>query len=80
MSGRERTQAKSGVRYRLVKENSVTGDRQTEAFYVPGLSCERGVHRGGRGVHQRVSCARREKDLIEMAGKIINQRRLNEDK
>jgi hypothetical protein len=28
---------------------------------MPGLSCEREVHRGGRGVYKRVGRARREK-------------------
>jgi hypothetical protein len=47
---------------------------------VPGLSCERGDHRGGRGIHQRIGSARREKDFLEVAGKIINQTKLEEDK
>jgi hypothetical protein len=47
---------------------------------VPGLSCEHGIHRGERGVHQRVGCARREKGFIEMAGKIIKQTKLKEEK
>jgi hypothetical protein len=38
------------------------------------------VHRGGRGVHQRVGRARREKGFIEMARKIINQTKLEEEK
>jgi len=47
---------------------------------VPGLCCERGVHRGERGIHERDGCARLKKGVIEMAGKIINQTRLKEDK
>jgi hypothetical protein len=47
---------------------------------VPGLCCERGIHRGERGVHERDGCARREKGFIEMAGKIIKQTKLKEDK
>jgi hypothetical protein len=45
---------------------------------VPGLSCERGVHHGGRG--ERIRCARREKIFAEMAGKIINETKLKEEK
>jgi len=47
---------------------------------VPGLCCARGVHRGERGVHERDGCARREKGVIEMARKIINQTKLKEEK
>jgi hypothetical protein len=36
---------------------------------VPGLSCERRVHRGERDVSKRVDRARREKDFAEMAQK-----------
>ena len=42
---------------------------------MPGLCCERGVHRGERGIHERDGCARREKGLIEMARKIIKRRK-----
>ena len=48
--------------------------------YVPGLCCERGIHRGERGIHQRVGRARREKGFIEMARKIIKQTKLEEEK
>jgi hypothetical protein len=47
---------------------------------VPGLSCEHGVYYGGRGIDQRVGCARREKGFVEMAGKIITGPKLKEDK
>jgi hypothetical protein len=47
---------------------------------VPGLCCERGVHRGERGVHERDGCARREKGFSEMTRKIINQTKLEEEK
>jgi len=48
--------------------------------HVPGLSCERAVHHGGRSVNQRVGCARREKAFVKMAGKISEQTKLKEDK
>ena len=47
---------------------------------MPCLCCERGIHRGERGVHERDGCARREKGFIEMARKIIKQTKLKEDK
>ena len=47
---------------------------------MPGLCCERGVHRGERGIHERDGCARREKGFIEMARKIIKQTKLEEEK
>jgi hypothetical protein len=47
---------------------------------VPGLSCERGVHRGERDVSKRVDRARRQKGLAEMAGEIINQTKPKEEK
>jgi hypothetical protein len=55
-------------------------DRQTEASYVPGLSCERGVHRGERDVNEWVDRARGEERFGEMAAKIINQTKLEETK
>jgi hypothetical protein len=46
---------------------------------VPGLSCEHAVYYGGRGVDQRVGCARCVKGFVEIAGKIINEQKLKED-
>jgi hypothetical protein len=79
MSGRQRTEERGGVRYSLAKRTTSRDDRQTEVFYVPGLSCERGVHRGGRSVHQRIGCARREKGLIEVAREVIKRTKREEN-
>jgi hypothetical protein len=49
-----------------------------EAYHVPGLSGESGVHHGGRGVHRRVRRARGEKSRDQMAG--INEARFNKQK
>jgi hypothetical protein len=46
---------------------------------VPGLSCERGVHRGERDVSKRVDRARCEKGFAEMSGEIINHTKLEEE-
>jgi predicted dithiol-disulfide oxidoreductase (DUF899 family) len=47
---------------------------------VPGLSRERGIHRGGRDVNQRVDGARREEIPLQDRTKIINQTNAQEDK
>ena len=47
---------------------------------MPGLCCERGIHRSERGVYQRDGRARRKKGVIEMARKIIKQTKLIEEK
>jgi hypothetical protein len=41
----------------------------------PACVANMGVHRGERGVHQRIGRGRREKGLIEVAGKIIKRRK-----
>jgi len=45
-----------------------------EACHVPGLSCEPGIHRGGRGLNQRVDRARREEILFKPQPKLSTKR------
>jgi len=47
---------------------------------VPSLSCEPGIHCGGRDLNQRVDRARREEIPFWMVRKIIKQTKFKEEK
>jgi hypothetical protein len=49
-------------------------------LYLPGLSCEPGIHRGEGDVSHRVDRTRRGTRFAEMAGKVNNHTKLKEEK